>query len=197
MTYPTPPADRDRAPDKLDALSGTLPMIVLTALLLVGSYLTYLSYRQIGPDRFPIWGLLLTLGIVAALGSIVSWFFATDEGSVAPGEEGEQRSRPAGSPKIARGDYGRPAPDLVSPPNTSEPVLGGTAPTGEAAAHDSAPWSEDGLPPAAPRGPRPVLTTPDDPGDISRALEEIAEIQRQLASRPVAAPNANKAPARA
>ncbi len=42
-----------------------------------------------------------------------------------------------------------------------------------------------------------MLTTPDDPGEIGRALEEIEEIQRQLVSRTAPRATAGDAPARA
>ncbi len=184
----TPPTSRSPPPvEHGSGLWGTLPLLVLTALLFVGAVLVYLTYPQIGPDHFPIWGLLLTLGFVAAIGSTVSYFWAVDEPTAeATGAGGQTPVAPG------RADLGRPAPDVVRRPDPA-----GTAPTAGAAGSSADPWDEDVLPPAAPKGPRPVLTTPDDPGDIGRALEEIAEIQRQLVVRTKAPTPSAEAPARA
>jgi hypothetical protein len=173
-----------------DSVRGSLPLLVLTGLLFTGAAVLRWLYPRLGPYSFPLWGLLLTLGFVAAIGSIVSLFFAEEDERRLDAPERTTGPVAADSPS-ERDGFGRPSPDLaISPPS---------APPASVAERADAtkPWDEDVLPPAPVRGPRPVLTTLDDPGDIARALEEIAEIQRQLASRPVAAPNANKAPARA
>ena len=134
-----------------------------------------------GPAHFPLWGLLLTLGLVAAVGASVSWFFATDDDT----PESRPTTRPkraAGSRRTAPSDFGRPAPELAAS------GASGAGSAGPAATVAPEPWNEDVLPPATAHGPRPVWTTPDDPGEIARALEEIAEIQRQLTARPRSRP---------
>jgi len=164
--------------------------------LFAASYLIYLSHPRLGPANFPLWGLLLTLGFVAGIGSVASWFFATDEAEPAPSSPAEAVAEDASPARSSRNDFGRPIPDLAPRTGADGPssgvgravVAGGTA---------AEPWDEDSLPPAATHGPRPVLTTPDDPGEIGRALEEIEEIQRQLATRPSPSPVRREAPARA
>ncbi|MGA9839710.1 MAG: hypothetical protein WBF81_00840 [Thermoplasmata archaeon] len=175
--------------DPRTALIRTLPLAVLTVVLFVGGYVAYRVAPLLGPANFPLFGLLFTLGFVAAVGTVLSWFFATDE----PQPSGEvETARPAPSTDatpLSRAEFGRPPPEVVPPkvaaPISVDPVIPSVA---------AAPWDEDVLPPVTPRGPRPVLTTPNDPGDIGRALEEIAEIQRELASRrPSPAPRADSA----
>lgn len=192
---PYPRAD-EPATDGLNSIIGTLPLLVLTAILFVGSYVTYLYSPHLGPDSFPLWGLMLTLGFVAAIGSVVSWFFAAEENEPAHSVTAtdSEGSPPDGA--TSRAGFGRPAPDSVarrlSPPGVSNSVVE-IAPK----VLDVEPWDEDALPPVATHGPRPVLTTLEDPGDIGRALEEIADIQRQLATRRASAAAGSQAPARA
>jgi hypothetical protein len=164
-----------------------LPLVVLTGALFAASIVTYLDYRAAGPGYFPLYGLFLTLGFVSAIGSVISWFFATDEPELAPGSEFPRYPRESPTATTTRTDLGRPAPE-VSSARSAAPSPRGLSATAAAPDGTAEPWDEDALPPAAPRGPRPILTTPDDPGDIQRALEEIAEIQRELASRPTPPP---------
>ncbi len=179
---------------------GTLPLIVLTGILFAGAYLVYLRASRLGPGNFPLWGLLITLGFVAAIGAVVSWFFATDvDGVSSKGIE-----TPSGDARGAghgpRNDLGRPVPDLGARPAAPGPSSGlgrAVAVADPSAARHPEPWDEDALPPVAARGPRPVLTTLDDPGDIGRALEEIADIQRELSTRRVTPVAASESPTRA
>ncbi|MGC2360065.1 MAG: hypothetical protein WA691_07165 [Thermoplasmata archaeon] len=187
-----PSAQPAADPDPVSPLVGTLPLIGLTAALLGGAYLIHLGFPRLGPSNFPLWGLLLTLGFVAAFGAVVSFFFATDE------TESSVPSAEAESPKgrTSRSDFGRPIPDLT-PKTPPSPLTSGTGLAAAAGGAPPAPWDEDVLPPVPARGPRPVLTTPDDPGDIGRALEEIADIQRELSARRASALATGEAPARA
>jgi hypothetical protein len=184
------PASVPRSP-----LVATLPLIVLTGALFTGSYLSYLEYRRIGPDNFPIWGLLLTLSFVAAIGAVVSWFFATDESAstmqAGAGETSEAKPIGRGTPP----EFGRPMPEATA---AGKPV-GGLRDRAAAIAQKPAapPWDEDVLPPVAARGPRPVLTTLEDPGNIARVLEEISDIQRDLAARQLPARTSAETPTRA
>ena len=158
-------------------LWGTLPLLTVTVLLFVGAFVLLFMEPRAGAGRFPLWSLLFTLGIVAAIGSTISWFYAEDEA-----EPESIASGVAPVPTPRRSDFGRPLPEVGGRPAPGRPVPAG--------ARDTAPWDEDVLPPVVAHGPRPVLTTLDDPGEIGRALEEIAEIQRQLATRRPAAPTA-------
>ena len=162
-----------------------MPLLVLTALLFLGAFVLLAVEPRMGAGRFPLWSLLFTLGIVAAIGTTVSWFYASDAGETEPAA-----SVPAAPPVVRRLDFGRPSPEVGTRSNPTRPVRAANA-------EKTAPWDEDVLPPVVPRGPRPVLTTLDDPGEIGRALEEIADIQRQLAARPPASAAGATASARA
>jgi hypothetical protein len=192
MNPPARPAPDVEPDDPVSAFVGTLPLIGLTAALFAGAYLIHLEYPRLGPGNFPLWGLLLTLGFVAAIGAAISWLFATDE------TDSTEASTEAESPRgrASRSELGRPLPDLAPPASPSPPSSGvGRAVAGGGAAPP--PWDEDVLPPVVARGPRPVLTTLDDPGDIGRALEEIADIQRELSARRASALSTSETPARA
>jgi hypothetical protein len=196
MTNPEPTPPENPEDDRGASLWGTLPLIALTAVLYVGAYVAYRSFRTLGPANFPLWGLLFTLGFVGAIGAVVSWFFATDDHEPAPGSPRESRVDTPSPSSDPRADFGRPIPSLTPhpPPTPTATVVGGTA---AVAVETPAPWDEDALPPVAARGPRPVLTTPEDPGDIRRALEEIAEIQRELSVRRPVPVGPRESPARA
>jgi hypothetical protein len=182
--------------DPESALRGTLPLILLTAALFVGSYAVYALYPDRGPYNFPLWGLLLTLAFVAAIGAVVSWFFAVDDTEAVAKEARATTTPTPSSTEGSRSDFGRPVPE-VSARRPSATAPAGNARPATPARPSVAPWDEDAIPPLATRGPRPVLTTPDDPGDIARALEEIEEIQRQLAIRPTGTASSAEASARA
>jgi hypothetical protein len=195
MTKPEADSSTDPEPEPKSGLVGTLPLLALTFLLFLGAYLVYLGAPHLGPINFPLWGLLLVLGFVAAIGSVVSWFFATDDRPARVRDPAPAAHEAAPERHASREDFGRPAPALAprNAPAVAPSGLGRAAAVAGTTA--AAPWDEDALPPVSARGPRPVLTTPDDPGEIGRALEEIADIQRQLATRPP--PTATRAEASA
>lgn len=180
----------DRGAERRATVVGTLPLGILTGALFLASYVVYEEYPNIGPGNYPLWGLFLTLGFVAAIGTVVSWFFAADEPKDSVSAPEKERAEPADDSKYTRAEFGRPAPEVA--PSRSSPAPSGSPALAIApAAASVAPWDEDVLPPPVVRGPRPVLTTPYDPGDIGRALEEIEDIQRELASRrPMTSPDA-------
>lgn len=183
--------DRDRS------IQETIPLLVMTALLFVGAAILRWQSPRLGPDNFPLWGLLLTLGVVAAIGSIVSLFFAAEDER----DRGTLTQAPTtGAPLPAHPDrngFGRPPPTSDPRPGPAVLTTGGVSAPAPSDAGVTEPWDEDVLPQVPARGPRPVLTTPDDPGEIGRALEEIEEIQRQLVSRTAPRAAAGDAPARA
>ncbi|MCI4339395.1 MAG: hypothetical protein L3J68_03580 [Thermoplasmata archaeon] len=197
MTHRDAAASPESEPPPKSGFVATLPLLVLTFALFLGSYLVYLEAPHLGPVNFPLWGLMLTLGFVAAIGSVVSWFFATDDRGSTVEEEEPTSSDAAPDPPLPRKAFGRPAPELVPPIAPLGPSSGLGHAAAVAGTKPAAPWDEDALPPVSARGPRPVLTTLDDPGEIGRALEEIADIQRQLTTRPSPAAGRTEAPARA
>ncbi len=181
----TPDLNHGRHHDEdLSALRATLPLLALTGLLIVAAAVIYLYRPRFGPDDFPIWGLFLTLGFVAAIGSVVSWFWAVDDRETAA----VASTNAYRAPSPSREEFGRPTPDFASRGKVARPSGGPDRAGASPSPALANPWDEDVLPPVAAHGPRPVWTTPDDPGDIARALEEIAEIQRQLTTRPRSRP---------
>jgi len=162
---------------------GALPLIGLTGILFAAALALFALAPAWGPNHLPLYELHLGLAIVAANGSTVSWFYGSDEAEAPPAQS---RPRPATAQEL-----GRPAPEVRS--IGPGPDRAASQPRAVARAK---PWDEDPLPPAVAHGPRPVLTTPDDPGEIGRALEEIAEIQRQLVTRSRTDGPAPESPAR-
>ncbi|MGA8541928.1 MAG: hypothetical protein WB947_00060 [Thermoplasmata archaeon] len=196
MNPATSPAPDRPTTDLRSALYATLPLVALTLVLFVTSYLIYLSYPGVGADHFPLWGLLITLGFIAAIGATVSGFFAVGPNELASPSERGAPAGPSSGPRRARVEFGRPVPEVSRNLAASVPTSGAATTTATAQA-SAEPWNEDLLPPVAPRGPRPVLTTLEDPGDIARALEEIADIQRQLSARRPPPTAHSETPARA
>lgn len=145
------------------AFSASLPLFVVSVGLFVGSAVVYSIARSIGPGGFPLWGLLMTLGFIAAIGTTVSWFFAK---GVA-----EESSRPADA-EVEAEDAGRPAPDVRRASTVP------TTPT-------TPDWDESTIPARpVPRPPaRPVAVAPLGPDDVERALDEIAQIEEELEGR--------------
>jgi hypothetical protein len=154
-------------------IGGTLPLLVLTAGLFFGCLLAYLFAPHVGPGGYPLWGLLLTLGFIAAIGATISAYYAAGETRVEP----EPTRPPAAA--IPR-EFGRPRPDILRTPSSSPSATGTSGPS--AVIPD---WDESSLPASTPRRPSPVLRTPGDPGEIERALTEIETIQAELETRPV------------
>jgi hypothetical protein len=144
------------------AFAASLPLFVVSVGLFVGSVVVFTIAPGAGPGGFPLWGLLLTLGFIAAIGTTVSWFFAT----------GEEDDRPSTIPLShdSAPDLGRPAPDVR-----------------RATELEAAPdWDESVIAPRA--SPRPAVAQAAPPlvrhDDIERALDEIAEIEDELEGRP-------------
>jgi hypothetical protein len=152
---------RPAASREWSAFRASLPLLVVSAGLFVGSVAVDLVAPDAGPGGFPLWGLLLTLGFTAAIGTTLSWFFA-----VGP----EVGSAPAPGASTVPLDLGRPAPDV----RRAEPAT----PTPE---WDEGPASD--VPAALGTG---VGTAPRSgaPDDVERALDEIAQIEEELEGRP-------------
>jgi hypothetical protein len=166
-------AEPERA-SEWSAFSASLPLLVVTVGLFVGSVVVYRLARTVGPDGFPLWGLLMTLGFIAAIGTTVSWFFAKGAAEVAALQA---ESDPAGTAT------GRPVPD----------VRHATAAT---VAED---WDESTIPvrsPAQQPPVRPVSVASVGPDDVERALDEIAQIEEELEGRGRSSLGRPPAPAR-
>jgi hypothetical protein len=138
------------------ALRASLPLIVVGVGLFAGSAVTEVMDPSAGPGGFPLWGLLMTLGFIAAIGATVSWFFAN--GGPAP-----TTSSPA---EVEVRELGRPAPEVRrAVPEVSAPV-----------------WDESVLPASAAPASLPPRKVPVAPAqdEVEKALDEIAEIEAEL-----------------
>lgn len=166
------PSTRPRS-SEWSAFSASLPLFVVTVGLFVGSVVVFSLAPNVGPGGFPLWGLLMTLGFIAAIGTTVSWFFAKGaaDDAAAPADE------PASDPEV-----GRPAPEVRRPAVVPETEV----------------WDESTIPARpAPQPPvRVVAATPAAPDDVERALDEIAQIEEELEGRRPAALPRSPAPAR-
>jgi hypothetical protein len=167
------PVERPAAHDEWTAFRASMPLFVVTVGLFVGSVVVFDLAPAAGPGGFPLWGLLLTLGFIAAIGTTVSWFFANGATT------GAAPDRPARDDPSRNG---RPLPEVQR-----------TAPVPPAPE-----WDESGIPQRPPpTRPRPVATpAPPPPDDVVLALEEIAEIEEELENRPRSDPRRPAAPAR-
>jgi hypothetical protein len=160
-------ADAPSAPKQYSewaAFRASLPLFVVTVGLFTGSAVVFHIARTAGPGGFPLWGLLMTLGFVAAIGATVSWFFAkgaADAPAADPSEETETFDTATGS--------GRPAPDVLRASEVAVPEA----------------WDESTIP--VRRVPRPsvraVAPAPVASDDVERALDEIAQIEDELEGR--------------
>jgi hypothetical protein len=159
------------------AFRASLPLFVVTVGLFVGSGVVYRAAPTAGPGGFPLWGLLMTLGFIAAIGATVSWFFA--KGS-AEDAAADSASEPA--PTRPPADAGRPSPDVLRPSEVAAPED----------------WDESTIPVRTVSRPpvRPVAAAPVSPDDIERALDEIAEIEEELEGRGRSSLGRTPAPAR-
>jgi hypothetical protein len=149
-----------RAASEWSAFLASLPLFVVTVGLFAGSAIVYELARSVGPDGFPLWGLLMTLGFIAAIGTTVSWFFAKGAAEDAAAPAGTLAVEPEG---------GRPMPDVRrddSPAATED-------------------WDESTIPVRP--SPRPpvaaVAVSAPGPDDVERALDEIADIEEELEGR--------------
>lgn len=155
------------------AFSASLPLFVVTVGLFLASGVVYTVARTVGPGGFPLWGLLMTLGFIAAIGTTVSWFFA--KGAA---EDAATRTEPVeGDPET-----GRPTPDVrraMATPAADE-------------------WDESTIParPTPPPMSRPVAAAPVAPDDVERALDEIDHIEEELEGRGPSPLGRSPAPAR-
>ena len=181
--------------DRRATALGTLPLALVAAALFAAAVAEYLDDPTLGPARYPLWGLFLTLAIVASVGTFVSWFFAADLPASSAEETAGAATASRAEGQSSRTDLGRPRPETAAAPRPKAFARGTRG--GTTASDESEPWDEDVLPPAEEKGPRPVLTSPYDPGDIGRALEEIADIQRELMARRSTSPAVADASARA
>jgi hypothetical protein len=163
--------------DRREAVLGTMPLLILVGFLLAAALFIFLLNPSLGPTIFPLWGLFLVLGVIAAGGASVSLLYAEERVPSVPAVPGSaDATTPSRSPPsltFAREEFGRPVPDVTR----SAPASPALTPVRVVAE----PWDEDALPVTAVPAAPPI--TPERPSDISRALDEIADIQRELLGR--------------
>ncbi|HTW40219.1 MAG TPA: hypothetical protein VMF04_05120 [Thermoplasmata archaeon] len=156
--------------DQREAVRGTLPLLLLVAFLFVAAYFIFLLDPALGPSEFPLWSLFVVLGIIAGAGAFVSWVYADDRPSDPSPAATPAVAEPALTVADRRSEFGRPVPDVARPERSAAPP----APAAE-------PWNEDLVPVSAASAPAPPA--PEAPSEISRALDEIDDIQRELMGR--------------
>ncbi|HTW77041.1 MAG TPA: hypothetical protein VMG14_04665 [Thermoplasmata archaeon] len=155
------------------ALRAAGPLIVVAIGLSVSS-LVALEYGP-GTGPFPLWGMLVTLAGVAAIGATVSGLSARRTPTPAP-------TTPPTRTGAAIPVPGRPSPEAQRP-----------IPYRPAAV-----WDESTVvarPVAVPVRPCAIAVDPE-PDDVERALDEIAEIEAELGMVPDLAARTSGAPAR-
>jgi hypothetical protein len=176
------------------ALTGTLPLILLTGALFVAAIVSYYKLGDVGPAGYPLWGLLITLGFIGSIGVTFSAYYAAGEAEAVEDELGEEPSSvPEPLSATSSPDFGRPRPEVVrhGPAPAASPV-----PVAATARPARPPWDEEDLPPPIAHPAPPSLSAPLDPSEIERALAEIAEIQADLEGRRDAPPPSRPSAAR-
>ncbi len=170
--------DRDRAERRSSRarLVASLPLLVVSGGLLASAALTLRLSPHSGPDGFPLWGLLLTLGAIAGIGAVASWF-----GAIGPEPGPSPDRRGVGEPMA---DAGRPAPQVRRDRSAAHPL--------------EEDWDETAIPVRAPgRAVRArARPTSPEPDEVERALIEIENIEAELATRPRPERRPGSAPAR-
>jgi hypothetical protein len=159
-----------RREDPREALLGTLPLLILVAFLFAAAYFIFLLNPALGTRDFPLWSLFVVLGAITSVGALVSWFYSEDRPDDGTAAERAASRPPPAAPANGREDFGRPVPEVVRP--VAAPVVPGNEP-----------WNEDTIPAVSPPAAPTTMVATASSSDVERALEEIAQIQRDLASR--------------
>jgi len=151
-----------------EGLRESVPLLVTSIVLLAAAVLAGARGIVVGSTKYPLAGLLATLGFVAAIGSVLSWFFA--EGST-----GRPESHEASGQRPLRVDVprteGRPRPNVKV-----SPVTGSDNPRPA-----PAPWDEGPVDLTASRPYSGSSYTGQTESQL--ALQEINGIQDEVASR--------------
>jgi hypothetical protein len=169
--------ERSESPESeslADGFRESLPLLLVAIVLLATGAVAWILNVAVGPARFPLGVILLTLGFIAGIGATLSWFFAGSPRRV----RRETRAPPAEPAPVVEGARatGRPVPDVRVAP-TAPAVRGSRPPE---------PWEET-LPAES---MRPGMTWPagSSPDPETRALiEELERITRDLAPARTAA----------
>jgi hypothetical protein len=125
---------------------------------------------RLGPSEFSFWGLLLVLGFVAAIGAVLSWFWAT--GSRPERSETAPRSKVAESAPERDAHLGRPAPEVRAPP---PPVV--------VSSPSPPPWDEGPIVASRLESRTLAAPRPWTDADAEVALMELEGIQREIVPR--------------
>lgn len=159
------PEDRREDPSSEPLGKGfweSFPLLATSAVLFVAGAVSWARGIVIGSVRFPLVALLVALGFMAAIGAVLSWFFA--EG---PTQLVEPRApeKPISRPADTEERPGRPPPLVVAAP---------------------APWDEG---PVERPTPRPLTHSAKlARADLQQALQELDGLQQELTTRRVRTP---------
>ena len=89
-------------------LTDCLPFLGTTFALLVAGFLCLLYDASLGPPAFPLWTILLVIGLASAVGTSVAWFLASRR--VTPAIRARTNLDPNRPASPARSRAARPAP---------------------------------------------------------------------------------------
>jgi len=185
------------APSRWAGFAPSSPLFLAATALFIGGYAVWRFNPTVGPGSFPLWDLLVVLGFVSAIGGVVSWFFASGDGSVAEGERpvpspsaryppAKPRPRIPATP-VAATEYGRPRPDVRLRSRSPGHASGSPGPLTTAPFRD--PMEERSDEEEGPPGPLPTpAAAPSPRPEVEEMLQELDGIERDASPRRPAAP---------
>ena len=168
MKRPTSVRKRYAEETLREGFVASAPLLATSAVLFVVAVFALMYGVTFAGGRFPLAGLLAGLGFIAAIGAVLSWFFASGTASEQGPKGSDERER--AEPPSERLE-GRPRPDvrIDRSGQASHP------------SSEQAPWDEGPSEPPAPRPARyPTLAVNVDAQD---AIQELERIQQEVTSR--------------
>lgn len=151
-----------------EGLRESVPLLITSLVLFVAGYLAATSGAVMGSSRIPLYLPLVLLGFVAAIGSVLSWFFAGR--TYRRKTEVEVQGNRSLTHRVDAED-GRPRPT----------VRRETLPEPQPAEPEPAPWDEG--PASSLLLPSSRLSSRSLPLDAGEAIRELEGIQRDMVSR--------------
>lgn len=148
MVHPTGELPLSSTGSLRDGFRESVPLLLTSVALFVAGGVAGALRVEVGPGGFPLVGILVALGFVAAIGSVLSWFFAGDPARVLVAEA--TVTGPRGRTDGQRAG-GHPPPRVRTDP--TPPV--------KRAAVEPPPWDEGPIPEPAFRRPREVPSVDD------------------------------------
>jgi hypothetical protein len=165
------PTTRATSPESLtEGFRESLPLLVASILLFATGIVSWIRGIYVGPNQYPLAEVLIALGFVAAIGAVLSWFFAGAS---------FQEPRPSGTAKTEGGTVaptepeGRPRPHVsVEPTPLPLPV-----------AAETPPWDEG--PKTAPEAQTDPMAALAHHPEAQMTLAELDQIEAEVSARRV------------